>query len=110
MADLSRIAAQEIGQIELRHFQEMSAQLDKADALTKAVVERTQWLRALTMGEMKLEYVQVLEDGQIRYNAPAAVTTTIEPSPPEPLPPATEVDVLEAVNGKHLESELAYAG
>jgi predicted component of type VI protein secretion system len=95
--------------------------MDKADALTKALVERTQWLRALTMGEMKLEYVQVLEDGQIRYNAPAAVTTTIEPSPPEPLTlepcitppdesPATEIDVPEAVNGKRLESELAYAG
>ena len=88
MADLSKIAAQEIGEIELRHFQEMSAQLDKEKALTDAVIQRTQWLRMLTMGEMKLEYVQVLEDGQLRYNDPAGQQTTIEP-PAEPSPVET---------------------
>ena len=50
MADLSKIAAQEIGEIELRHFQEMNAQLDKEKVLTDAIIERTQWLRMLTMG------------------------------------------------------------
>ena len=88
MADLSKIAAQEIGEIELRHFQEMNAQLDKEKALTDAIIERTQWLRMLTMGEMKLEYVQVLEDGQLRYNDPAGQQTTIEP-PAEPSPVET---------------------
>ena len=88
MADLSKIAAQEIGEICQRHFQEMNAQLDKEKALTDAVIERTQWLRALTMGEMKLEYVQVLEDGQLRYNDPSGQTTTIEP-PVEPSPVET---------------------
>tara|TARA_R100000306_G_C4346697_1_gene128008 strand:+ start:89 stop:457 length:369 start_codon:yes stop_codon:yes gene_type:complete len=120
MADLSKIAAQEIGEIALRHFQEINAHLDNEAALTQAVIERTQWLRMLTMGEMKLEYVQVLEDGQLRYNAPAAVTTTIEPPPvalpplepcvPSPEePPATEVDVPEDVNGHRSAGELAYA-
>ena len=112
MADLSKIAAQEIGEIELRHFQEMSAQLDKEKALTDAVIQRTQWLRALTMGEMKLEYVQVLEDGQLRYNDPAGQQTTIEPpaepspvetcvQPPveEPPAPAPEEEKPEAKNG-----------
>ena len=88
MADLSKIAAQEIGEIEHRHFQEINAHLDKEDALTKAIIQRTQWLRMLTMGEMKLEYVQVLEDGQLRYNDPAGQTTTIEP-PAEPSPVET---------------------
>ena len=101
MADLSRYAAQEIGEIEHRHFQEISAHLDKEDVLTKAIVQRTQWLRMLTMGEMRLEYVQVLEDGQLRYNDPAGQTTTIDPpvepspvetcvQPPPEEPPATE--------------------
>ena len=109
MADLSKIAAQEIGEIELRHFQEMNAQLDKEKVLTDAIIERTQWLRMLTMGEMKLEYVQVLEDGQLRYNDPAGQQTTIEtptePSPvetcvqPPPEAPAPEEDKPEAKNG-----------
>ena len=88
MADLSKIAAQEIGEICQRHFQEINAHLDKEDLLTRAIVERTQWLRELTMGERKLEYVQVLEDGQLRYNDPAGQTTTIEP-PMEPSPVET---------------------
>ena len=90
MADLSKIAAQEIGEIELRHFQEMSAQLDKEKALTDAVIERTQWLRMLTMGEMRLEYVTVLDDGRLEYNDPNQ-TTTIDP-PPVPSPVETCVE------------------
>ena len=88
MADLSKIAAQEIGEICQRHFQEINAHLDKEQALSNAIIERTQWLRMLTMGEMKLEYVQVLEDGQLRYNDPAGQTTTMEP-PAEPSPVET---------------------
>ena len=88
MADLSKIAAQEIGEMALRHFQEINAHLEKEKALTDTVIERTQWLRMLTMGEMKLEYVQVLEDGQLRYNDPAGQQTTIEP-PAEPSPVET---------------------
>ena len=88
MADLSKIAAQEIGEMALRHLQEINARLDKEKVLTDAVLERTQWLRMLTMGELKLEYVQVLEDGQLRYNDPAGQTTTIEP-PAEPSPVET---------------------
>ena len=120
MADLSKIAAQEIGEIELRHFQEMSAQLDKEKILSDAVVERTNWLRALTMGELKLEYVQVLEDGQLRYNDPAGQTTPIEapvePSPvetcvqpPPEEPPAPEEPDPPATNGKRSAKELASA-
>ena len=110
MADLSKIAAQEIGEMALRHFQEINARLDKEEALTKAIIERTQWLRALTMGEMKLEYVQVLEDGQLRYNDPAGQQTTIEPpaepspvetcvQPPAEEPPEPEVDEPKSKNG-----------
>ena len=88
MADLSKIAAQEIGEMALRHLQEINARLDKEKILADAVLERTQWLRMLTMGELKLEYVQVLEDGQLRYNDPAGQTTTIEP-PAEPSPVET---------------------
>ena len=91
MADLSRIAAQEIQEIEYRHFQEINAHLEKETALTNAVIERTNWLRMLTMGEMKLEYVQVLEDGQLRYNAPSDVTTIIEPLV-EPVPVETCIE------------------
>ena len=121
MADLSKIAAQEIQEIELRHFQEMSAQLDKEQILTKAIIERTQWLRMLTMGELKLEYVQVLEDGQLRYNDPAGQTTTIdapvEPSPvetcvqppsEEPPAPEPEVDEPKSKNGS-ISNEFATA-
>ena len=122
MADLSKIAAQEIGEIELRHFQEMNAQLDKEKALTDAIIQRTQWLRMLTMGEMKLEYVQVLEDGQLRYNDPAGQQTTIEPPaepspvetcvqppPEEPSEPEPEEEKSEANNGKRSAKELASA-
>ena len=121
MADLSKIAAQEIGEIELRHFQEMSAQLDKEKILSDAVVERTNWLRMLTMGELKLEYVQVLEDGQLRYNDPAGQQTTIdapvEPSPvetcvqppvEEPPAPEPEVDEPKSKNGS-ISNEFATA-
>ena len=122
MADLSKIAAQEIGEICQRHFQEINAHLDKEDVLTKAIIERTQWLRMLTMGEMKLEYVQVLEDGQLRYNDPAGQQTTIEPpaepspvetcvQPPPEEPPASEPEEEkpEANNGKRSAKELASA-
>ena len=122
MADLSKIAAQEIGEICQRHFQEINAHLEKEDALTKAIIERTQWLRMLTMGELKLEYVQVLEDGQLRYNDPAGQQTTIdapvEPSPvetcvqppvEEPPAPEPEEDKPEATNGKRSAKELASA-
>ena len=120
MADLSKIAAQEIGEICQRHFQEINAHLDKEDALTKAIIQRTQWLRALTMGEMKLEYVQVLEDGQLRYNDPAGQQTTIEPpvepspvetcvQPPPEEPPAPEEPDPPATNGKRSAKELASA-
>jgi len=111
MADLSRYAAQEIGEIEQRHFQEINAHLDKEDALTKAIIQRTQWLRALTMGEMKLEYVTVLDDGRLEYNDPnQAVTTPIEPVPspvetcvePPPTPPddPDPEDPPESTNGQ----------
>ena len=117
MADLSKIAAQEIGEMALRHFQEINARLDREKILTDAVLERTQWLRMLTMGEMQLEYVQVLEDGQLRYNDPTGQTTTIEPpaepspvetcvQPPVEEPPAPEP---EATNGKRSAKELAGA-
>ena len=120
MADLSKIAAQEIGEMAQRHFQEINARLDKEKILTDAVVQRTQWLRMLTMGELKLEYVQVLEDGQLRYNDPSGTTTTIdapvEPSPvetcvqpPPEEPPAPEEDKPEATNGKRSAKELANA-
>ena len=120
MADLSKIAAQEIGEICQRHFQEINAHLDKAQALTNAIIERTQWLRMLTMGEMKLEYVQVLEDGQLRYNDPAGQQTTIEPpvepspvetcvQPPPEEPPAPEEPDPPATNGKRSAKELASA-
>jgi len=122
MADLSKIAAQEIGEMAQRHFQEINARLDKEKILTDAVVQRTQWLRMLTMGEMKLEYVQVLEDGQLRYNDPAGQQTTIEP-PAEPSPvetcvqppveeppvPEPEEEKPEATNGKRSAKELASA-
>jgi len=111
MADLSKIAAQEIGEICQRHFQEINAHLDKEDALTKAIIQRTQWLRALTMGEMKLEYVTVLDDGRLEYNDPnQAVTTPIEPVPspvetcvePPPTPPddPDPEDPPESTNGQ----------
>ena len=122
MADLSKIAAQEIQEIELRHFQEINAHLDKEQALTRAIVERTNWLRMLTMGEMKLEYVQVLEDGQLRYNDPAGQTTTIEtpvepspvetcvqPSPDETPAPEPDEGKQETNNGKRSTKELANA-
>jgi len=122
MADLSRIAAQEIGEICQRHFQEINAHLDKEQALTNAIIERTQWLRMLTMGELKLEYVTVLDDGRLEYNDPSqAVTTTIDP-PPVPSPvetcvqtppdetPAPEEDKPESTNGKRSAKELANAG
>ena len=111
MADLSKIAAQEIGEICQRHFQEINAHLDKEQVLSNAIIKRTQWLRALTMGEMKLEYVQVLEDGQLRYNDPAGQQTTIEPPaepspvetcvqpPPEEPAPESEEDKSESKNG-----------
>ena len=121
MADLSKIAAQEIGEICQRHFQEINAHLDKEQALTNAIIERTQWLRMLTMGEMKLEYVQVLEDGQLRYNDPAGQQTTIEPpaepspvetcvQPPveEPPAPEPEVDEPKSKNGS-ISNEFATA-
>ena len=98
MADLSKIAAQEIGEICQRHFQEINAHLDKEDALTKAIIQRTQWLRALTMGEMRLEYVTVLDDGRLEYNDPnQAVTPNIDPPVPSPVetcvePPPTPPD------------------
>jgi hypothetical protein len=92
MADLSKYAAQEIGEIEHRHFQEINARLDKEKALTDAIIERTQWLRMLTMGEMRLEYVTVLDDGRLEYNDPSqAVTPTIDP-PAEPSPVETCVE------------------
>jgi len=122
MADLSKYAAQEIGEIEHRHFQEINAHLDKEDLLTRAIIERTQWLRELTMGERKLEYVQVLEDGQLRYNDPAGQQTTIEPPaepspvetcvqppPEEPPVPEPEEDKPETNNGKRSSKELASA-
>ena len=119
MADLSKIAAQEIGEMALRHFQEINAHIEKEQALTHAVIERTQWLRMLTMGEMQLEYVQVLEDGQLRYNAPTGETTTLEPPvetcvqppPQEPPAPAPEPEEKqpEATNGKRSVKELANA-
>jgi hypothetical protein len=122
MADLSKIAAQEIGEIEHRHFQEINAWLDKEKVLTDAIIERTQWLRMLTMGEMKLEYVQILEDGQLRYNDPAGQQTTIEPPaepspvetcvqplPEEPPAPEPEEDKPETNNGKRSAKELASA-
>ena len=122
MADLSKYAAQEIGEIEHRHFQEINARLDKEKVLTDAIIERTQWLRMLTMGEMKLEYVQVLEDGQLRYNDPAGQQTTIEPPaepspvetcvqppPEEPPVPEPEEDKPETNNGKRSSKELASA-
>jgi hypothetical protein len=118
MADLSKIAAQEIGEIEHRHFQEINAHLDREAVLTKEIIERTQWLRMLTMGEMKLEYVQVLEDGQLRYNDPAGQTTPIEapvepspvetcvqPPPEEPSEPEPEPDP-PATNGKNKRSSV----
>ena len=121
MADLSKIAAQEIQEIELRHFQEINARLDKEKVLTDAIIERTQWLRMLTMGEMKLEYVQVLEDGQLRYNDPAGQTTIeppaepspvetcVQPPPEEPPVPEPEEDKPETNNGKRSAKELASA-
>jgi len=121
MADLSKIAAQEIQEIELRHFQEINAHLDKEKVLTDAIIERTQWLRMLTMGEMKLEYVQVLEDGQLRYNDPAGQTTIeppaepspvetcVQPPPEEPPVPEPEEDKPETNNGKRSAKELASA-
>ena len=125
MADLSKIAAQEAGELveflTQRHLQEWNAREEKEQALTTAVIERTQWLRALTMGEMKLEYVQVLEDGQLRYNDPAGQTTTIEPPaepspvetcvqpPEEPPAPEPEEEQSEANNGKRSAKELASA-
>jgi len=118
MADLSKIAAQEIGEMAQRHFQEMSARLDREKILTDAIVERTQWLRMLTMGEMKLEYVQVLEDGQLRYNDPAGQTTIEPPAEPSPVEtcvqppseePAPEEDKPEATNGRRSAKELANA-
>ena len=122
MADLSKIAAQEIGEICQRHFQEINAYLDREQILTKDIIERTQWLRMLTMGEMKLEYVQVLEDGQLRYNDPAGQQTTIEPPaepspvetcaqppPEEPPVPEPEEETSEANNGKRSAKELASA-
>ena len=124
MADLSKIAAQEAGELVAfltqRHLQELDARVEKEQALTKAIIERTQWLRMLTMGELKLEYVQVLEDGQLRYNDPAGTTTTIdapvEPSPVETCvqppveePPVPEEDKPEATNGKRSAKELASA-
>ena len=119
MADLSKIAAQEIGEMALRHLQEINARLDKEKILADAVLERTQWLRMLTMGEMKLEYVQVLEDGQLRYNAPSGQTTPIEapvePSPvetcvqpPPEEPPEPEVDEPKSKNGS-ISNEFATA-
>jgi len=79
--------------------------------LTKAIIQRTQWLRALTMGEMKLEYVTVLDDGRLEYNDPnQAVTTPIEPVPspvetcvePPPTPPddPDPEDPPESTNGQ----------
>jgi len=122
MADLSRIAAQEIGEMAQRHFQEINARLDREKILTDAIVERTQWLRMLTMGELKLEYVTVLDDGRLEYNDPSqSVTTTIDP-PPAPSPvetcvqpppdetPAPEEDKPESTNGKRSAKELANAG
>ena len=111
MADLSKIAAQEIGEICQRHFQEINAHLDKEQTLSNAIIERTQWLRALTMGEMKLEYVTVLDDGRLEYNDPnQAVTTPIEPVPspvetcvePPPTPPddPDPEDPPESTNGQ----------
>ena len=96
MADLSKIAAQEAGELveflKQRHLQEWDAREEKEKALTKAIIERTQWLRALTMGEMKLEYVTVLDDGRLEYNDPnQAVTTPVEP-PPVPSPVETCVE------------------
>ena len=121
MADLSKIAAQEIGEMAQRHFQEINARLDREKILTDAVLERTQWLRMLTMGELKLEYVQVLEDGQLRYNDPAGQQTTIdapvEPSPvetcvqppvEEPPAPEPEVDEPKSKNGS-ISNEFATA-
>ena len=113
MADLSKIAAQEIGEMALRHFQEINARIDKEEALTNAVIERTQWLRALTMGEMKIEFVTVLDDGRLTYSDPNQnVTTTVDPptpveictdpAPPEPAPE----DPPESTNG-HVSNELA---
>ena len=118
MADLSKIAAQEIGEMAQRHFQEMSARLDREKILTDAIVERTQWLRMLTMGEMKLEYVQVLEDGQLRYNDPSGAATIESPAEPSPIEtciqapveePAPEEEKPESTNGKRSAKELASA-
>ena len=95
--------------------------LDKEKVLTDAIIERTQWLRMLTMGEMKLEYVQVLEDGQLRYNDPAGQTTIeppaepspvetcVQPPPEEPPVPEPEEDKPETNNGKRSSKELASA-
>jgi len=115
MADLSKIAAQEAGELVAfltqRHLQELDARVEKEQALTKAIIERTQWLRMLTMGEMKLEYVTVLDDGRLEYNDPnQAVTTPIEPVPspvetcvePPPTPPddPDPEDPPESTNGQ----------
>ena len=123
MADLSKIAAQEIGEMALRHFQELNARLDREQELANAVIERTQWLRMLTLGEMRLEYVQILEDGQLRYNDPAGqviVESPVEPppietcvQPPETLPDLQEGDLIpepEPSNGQKSTGELAGAG
>lgn len=123
MADLSKIAAQEIGEMALRHFQELNARLDREQELANAVIERTQWLRMLTLGEMRLEYVQILEDGQLRYNDPAGqviVEVPVEPppvetcvQPPETLPDLQEGDLIpepEPSNGQKSTRELAGAG
>ena len=112
MADLSKVAAQEIGEIAHRHFQEINAHLDREQMLTNTIIERTQWLRMLTMGEMKLEYVTVLDDGRLEYNDPnQGVITTEPPSVPSPLetcveppppdtPPTDPEDPPEISNGR----------
>ena len=126
MADLSKIAAQDAGELVAflthRHLQEINAHLDKEEVLSQDIILRTQWLLSLTMGEMKLEYVQILEDGQLRYNDPAGQQTTIEPSaepspvetcvqppPEEPPAPEPEEDKPETNNGKRSAKELASA-
>jgi hypothetical protein len=68
MAKMNQISGGFIGELSAKFLEELEAWIDRSSNFENVI-------RALTQGQLKLEYLQILADGSIRYNDPSKMTT-----------------------------------
>jgi len=65
---MNQISGGFIGEISSKFLEEIEAWIDRSSNFENVI-------RALVQGQLKLEYLQILADGSIRYNDPSKMTT-----------------------------------